>query len=104
MINRVPPSIEKKTPVVNQVNTAYLRNFRTKPNTEIVLARYKNIGSVIGSDQANKVKNVVKDAEYIIAEYDRQNDNVLRIEGAKSLDSKIQSSIDKAKNGVLVIS
>ena len=78
--------------------------FRTKENTEIVVAKYENLSAAAGSEQAKKIRKKLKRVNYVLVEYDPQADDILRFEGAKDAEDKIKSAIQQSKNGVLVIS
>lgn len=91
-------------PVVDRITMVYLKSFRTKENTEIVVAKYENLSAAAGPKQAKKIMKSLRNVNYVMVEYDPKSDNILRFEGAKDAEDKIKSAIQQSKNGVLVIS
>ncbi len=94
--------------VIETLSLGYLKSFRTGQNTEIIVIKYDNFkeNAMLNFKENAMLKEFKKiniDAKYIIAEYDPISEEILRIEGAKAADNKIQAAVENAKNGVLVI-
>ena len=90
--------------VINTLSLGYLKSFRTGQNTEIIVMKYNTFKEGAMKDKVQNIDISDVDAAYIMIEYDPKAEEVLRLEGAKAADSKIQSAIENANNGVLVIS
>ena len=97
--------------IIAYLTVDFLKSFRKKANSEIVTASMKevvkaarNSGTTMSFDELEMLEEKADEAEYITAEYDPQTDDVIQIIGAETADSRIETSINRSRNGVLVIS
>lgn len=96
--------------IIAAITLDYLKHFRTKSGTEMVTMGMKDIiktarasGSTMSLEQLEALEDKTEDAEYVTAEWDPYEEEVLKVEGARDADSKIKKAVKNANNNVLVI-
>ncbi len=87
-----------------------LKRFRTRSGTEIVTVGMKDMikqarksGTTMSMDELEAFEDKMNGANYLISEYDPYEEEVIKVEGAEKAEKKIETAVENANNGVLVI-
>lgn len=81
---------------------AMLKNYRTVPNSKVIIALVKKLTDAVGSEHGKAVDlRGLDDMDVIIAEYDEKNDNIIKTELINP-DAKIRALLEN-NNGIVVV-
>ena len=88
--------------ITPEFTVAMLKNYRTVPNSKVVIASVKQLKTAANLNPKYKVDFLgLDDMDFIIAEYNEQADTIIKTEVINP-DSKIRSLVD-SNNGVVII-